>query len=343
MGQYSVLCVLAIFYPPERCKAVFQMAVSLLQRLALDFSLSPEPVIFLLLGIDVDLLPLVRRRREFTKLACVSSPDGCSTFLSLDSGYHAFRARFSGADLTVLVTSVRQSEWTKDWLRTTHATPVGKVLFTGYYAASFAYLVTLPFRLRILDYFDFFSRFDIDSPLRRDTPTAQGDFFPVRRMIENREFLFGCFISNDYPGVSQNVMNMTNHFFNIQAQHCGKRLHSRAIINNFLSNERLSVPGIFQLFWLGFFSSPELKSFTNTWFTFPEGYKVHRWGDQQYYFRAHALFSIDPSRTMFTDVDAAGCTFYRDPPFNRTEPHLKTGLSFGSDQSRGLVPYRWNQ
>jgi hypothetical protein len=33
------------------------------------------------------------------------------------------------------------------------------------------------------------------------------------------------------------------------------------------------------LFWLGFFSSPQLKTLTSTWFTFPEGYKVHQWGN----------------------------------------------------------------
>jgi hypothetical protein len=319
-GQYLVLCVLAIFYPPEEFQRRFDMACRVLRELSSEFSLSPDPVAFLILSIDADaLLPLVRAHSAFTEIPCQSSSEVCSAFLNLDYGYHVFQARFPSAtngvgnSLTVLVTNVVQSYWNATWLRAWHVTGgvEGGVLFNGYYAAVFAYLVTLPYRLRRLDYFDFFSRLDIDAPFRRGTPTAKDDFFPVSEMVRRRAFLFGCFVSLDDRRISVNVMNMTTLFLETLARECGKPLRSHSIVTGFLHNERQNIPGIFQQFWLGYFSCPELKQFTNTWFTYPNGYQIHRWGDQQYYFRAHSLFAINASRTIITNRNAAGCYYYR--------------------------------
>jgi hypothetical protein len=46
------------------------------------------------------------------------------------------------------------------------------VPFLRYYSAAFAYLVTLPSHLKLLDYFDFFSRLDLDAHFRRDGSTT---------------------------------------------------------------------------------------------------------------------------------------------------------------------------
>jgi hypothetical protein len=237
-----------------------------------------------------------------------------------------FRARFSAItgeptlNLTVLVTDVIQSHWNRSWLRQRHYTGIGQLPFSGYYSAAFAFLVTLPYRLKLLDYFDFFSRLDLDATFRRDTPSSLGDFFPVRKMIRRRAFLFGCFATCDDWRVSQNVMNMTTSFLERLNRECGKTLYSHSIVKGFLHDERQSIPGIFQQFWLGYFSSPELKKFTNAWFTYPEGYRIHRWGDQQYYFRAHALFAINTSETIVTDLDSAGCTYFRTLPYDMRIP-----------------------
>jgi hypothetical protein len=154
------------------------------------------------------------------------------------------------------------------------------VPFLGYYSAAFAYLVTLPYRLKLLDYFDFFSRLDLDAPFRRDTFTSKGDFFPVQVMVRRRAFIFGCFLKLDNPSVSMNVMNMTTLFLTTLGRECGRPLRSHSIVTGFLHNERQCILGIFQQFWLGYFSSPELKEFTSTWFAYPEGHQIHRWGDQ---------------------------------------------------------------
>jgi hypothetical protein len=296
------------------------MAYKLLQRLTLTFSLCPCELSFLILAVDVDILPLVRRHPAFSEMPCLSSPDIGSTFRNLDFGYTVFRVGFDstgapdGVTLTVLVTSVIQSHWNKTWLRQMHETGIGNYPFSGYYAAAFAYLVTLPYRLRLFDYFDFFARLDLDAPFRRDTPSARGDFFPVRKMIEKRAYLFGCFQRLDSYRVSTNVANMTTAFLDTLSGECGKSLSSHSVVTGFLYSGRQCVPGIFQQFWLGYFSSPELRKYTSAWFTYPEGYKKHRWGDQQYYFRAHALFVINASKTLLYDVNVAGCTFYRGVP-----------------------------
>jgi hypothetical protein len=318
-GQYSVLCILTIFYPPEQLSTRFRMVCNILHRLSSAFTLSPGPVAFLILSIDVNVLPLVHAHSAFTEISCLSSSDVCSSFLNLDDGYHVFQTRFDsyvddvGGNLTVFVTNVRQSEWNRTWLRQRHVTGgvENGVPFLGYYSAAFAYLVTLPYRLKLLDYFDFFSRLDLDAPFQRDTPTSQGDFFPVRNMIERRAFLFGCFVRLDNPRVSVNIMNMTRLFLNRLKRQCTKPLRSHSRVIGFLYDERQCIPGIFQQFWLGFFSCPELKRFTNTWFAYPEGHRIYRWGDQQYYFRAYALFTINASRRIITNNDAAGCSYYR--------------------------------
>jgi hypothetical protein len=219
--------------------------------------------------------------------------------------------------LIVIATNIVQSNWDTAWLRQRHFT--GGVPFFGYYAAAFAYLVTLPYRLRLLDYFDFFSRLDLDAPFRRDTLAAQGDFFPVHRMVVSRAFLFGCCVALDDLAVSANVMSMTWSFLDLLSNKCQTPFRSHSIVTGFLSSDQQAIPGIFQQFWLGYFSSPELKNFTKFWFAYPKGHRIHRWGDQQYYFRAHALFAINASETIITDKDLAGCSWYRG---RRTGPML---------------------
>jgi hypothetical protein len=318
-GRYSVLCVLEIFFPAERVEKAFGMLCSLLRQSALNFPVSRDSVFFLILAVDSDVLPLVRSHSAFTEVPCLSSHDICSAFYKLDFGYTVFQARFRSADdrpfvtLNVLVTSTTQSDWNETWLRGFYYTPVGHYRFPGYYAAAFAYLVILPYRLRIFDYFDFFSRLDLDAPFRRDTPSSREDFFPLDKMVQKRAFLFGCFVKMDAPTVSQSVGKMTTSFLQTLDGHCGKSLRSHSIVTRLLRDERQAVPGIFQQLWLGYFSSPELKAFTEAWFNWPDGHRIHRWGDQQYYFRAHALFAINASQSIFTDLDMAGCTFYRSP------------------------------
>jgi hypothetical protein len=128
-GNYSILCVLALFYPPKELSRRFRILCGLLQRLASQFPLSPGPVVFLILAIDVNVLSLVHAHSAFIEMPCVSSADVCSTFLDLDYGARVFQAQFSSSASDYRV---------------------------------FAYWVTLPYRLRLFDYFDFFSKLDLD-------------------------------------------------------------------------------------------------------------------------------------------------------------------------------------
>jgi hypothetical protein len=107
-----------------------------------------------------------------------------------------------------------------------------------------------------------------------------GDFLPVCAMVHWRAFLFGCFLKLIHPHVSVNLMNMTTLFLSTMARECGKRLRSHSRVTGFLHHERQCIPGIFQQFWLGYFSYPELRQFTTVWFAYREGHRIHRWGDK---------------------------------------------------------------
>jgi hypothetical protein len=82
-------------------------------------------------------------------------------------------------------------------------------------------------------------------------------------MIERRAFLFGCFVRLDNPPVSANIMNMTLLFLNTLKRQCSNLLRSHSLAIGFLHNERQRIPGIFQQFWLGFFSGAELRHLQN--------------------------------------------------------------------------------
>jgi hypothetical protein len=314
---FSVLCVLSIFYPPEQTFGRFEMVCGLLARIAHCPSLCRGEVVFLVFGVGTDLFRFVSRRREFTPMTCLSTPQTCLWLTDLDFGYKVFSANFSSPNgvrlFNVILTNARQSIWKDSWLRARHITPVGNLSFRGYYAAAFSYLISLPFRLRLLDYFDFFARLDLDADVRHEFRTIEHDLFPLSEMIARRAYLFGCRPSLDNPGVSVNVTLMTLSYLRSLERRCGGPQVSHSIAIGFLWSGRQAMPGLFQQFWLGFFSSPEVKGFTRYYLSFPGGYLVHRWGDQQYYFRTHALFGINASGTFIADRHPAGCRFAHNP------------------------------
>jgi hypothetical protein len=108
----------------------------------------------------------------------------------------------------------------------------------------------------------------------------------------------GCAVNMDAPCVSKNVFNMTMSFLHEKSGLCGGRLDVKALDQHYLFSERQKVPGYFQEFWLGLYSSPEVRDFTWFWYHFREGWRIHRWGDQQYYFLVNALFSPDANNTL---------------------------------------------
>jgi hypothetical protein len=141
--------------------------------------------------VDANVLPRLRADIAFAEITRLSSSAIYSTFHNFDSGYRVFsiRFRYTTNDLrlnsTVFVTNMIQSYWNVTWPRRRHLTGAleNGVPFLSYYSAAFADLVTFPYRLRLLDDFDFFARLDLDNPFRRDTPASMGDFLPVCAMV----------------------------------------------------------------------------------------------------------------------------------------------------------------
>jgi hypothetical protein len=69
------------------------------------------------------------------------------------------------------------------------------------------------------------------------------------------------------------------------------------------------IHGRFQEMWLGLYSSSEVGEFTTFWFEFANGWRLHRWGDQQYYFLVNALFSRDAQATLRAGRSDLVCTW----------------------------------
>jgi hypothetical protein len=317
---YSVLVVLSIFYPPEERSVRFGYICELLRRLSQNRFESSDSVAFLVRSVDADLTAAIESRSEFSEAPCLSDPQICEHFQNLDYGYRVLNGVFSydsghpSRRFSVIYTNVHQTDYDPKWLREVHQTPIGNRTFPGYYSAACASFVVFSARFRILDYFDFYTKLDLDSPLEQNERLYYSEFFPMRQMAAKKAFVFGCKVMLDSAFISQNVFKMMRAFLAGLTNECGREIKSESLVKGYLRDQRQEIPGIFQQFWLGFFGSPEVKAFTESWFGFPEGHRIHRWGDQQWTFLVHALFAKNASQTLMIDLETAGCTWYRFPP-----------------------------
>lgn len=220
----------------------------------------------------------------------------------LDYGYELFwyRARsrlpfvFSAVPLTQF--------FSRDFLEGNYVTPDGLLKFRGYYAACFGLFTVLPGMLRFLDFFDFWSRMDIDFRPRGIPGFERETLWPMGQMVEKRAYLFGCRQDLDHPTVAHNVFRFVGYWASRQSKACKVMGPFRiaSVENSFLVSEQQKVPGALHISWLGLFSSPEVISFARSYFEFEDGFRRWRWGDQQFMFLVNALFAENaPNRTIF--------------------------------------------
>jgi hypothetical protein len=319
-ASLSVVVLLSIFYPPAEGGVRFSYACDLLRRVSQNHYDSEDRIVFLIRTVNAELRSIIASRSEFRIVPCLSHPHHCADFLNRDFRYlfligvFNYKSDHTSRRWNLLYTNVQQTDWTTSWLHQSHSTPVGNRTFPGFYAAACASFVVFPVRFRILDFFDYFAKLDLDAPLEPNDRLYYDEFFPIRRMAAHRSFLFGCKVMLDSESVSQSVFKMIRSYLDQLEIRCGRSIRSASLISGLLRDQRQEIPGIFQQFWLGFFASAEVEDFAQNWFAFGEGHRIHRWGDQQYSFIAHALFSANASRTLILDGGVAGCTWYRFAP-----------------------------
>jgi hypothetical protein len=151
--SYTVLLEFFAFYPSSLMKSWCRRFISTLHKLAPWLEVSSEILVPLFLAVDTDVLSCFTDHGSFR---LVQSRHGHPILDFLDEGY--FLLWFHGDALPVLYKYFRQTEFSSIWLNRYHRPPTCPFRSTwlGYYSATWALVVTLPFRLRISDFLGFF-------------------------------------------------------------------------------------------------------------------------------------------------------------------------------------------
>jgi hypothetical protein len=301
--SYTVLLEFFAFYPPDAMNRYFAEFVSRLKRLSPWLLAAWEVVVPCLVAVDYDLLPRFHAHPNFTFVDCTRDVR-CSKLVGLDRTYSLFL--YGSKQLPVLYAYLTQTDCTISWLAGRYRIAGGGA-FGGYYAHSFALIISLPYRIRLFDFFDFFVRFDFDIYVP-DCP-FQTSLFATQEMVSRSMFASGCGHGRDAWWVSQNVFKMTDLYMDNLGKSCGRKFRIPSRENGWLTHESQAIPGRFQEMWLGLYSSPEVGLFSMAWYDFPGGWRKYRWGDQQYYFLVNALYSRNARLTLRSAPGDLVCTW----------------------------------
>lgn len=267
-------------------------------------------------------------------------PQPCARarLLELDEGYELYSFSTARAPLPsyalVGVVTLPEPEWVR-------ALPEGASLAEwrtpGCNHAKFAYVqsnnfyVHHLFRLRVLDFFDFFVKVDTDvhvlarlptSPAaelhRQRAPlafTSKWPFFDVPSCAMGLNALLEEYLANETarcseleasassgssaaaaaaPKSNYNHMHGPGGDVHTAGAAPRRRVVAAAEDTTWWVTEKMAFYGNFVAGWLGFWASPEVMHFSAAWYAHPRGQWVHRWTDQQFWHRALGLVSVGP-------------------------------------------------
>ena len=260
------------------------------------------------------------------------APAGCTNELNLDQGYRVYyldvaTPKTPGQAPMVVFASVykfAKPEWAKDededhlevhWrpfrLPKRFNTNYAYTKLTNWYAY---HLLTL----NIIDYFDYLGKIDNDVSFLREFPEPN---LP-RKMSKGGHMAMGTQKEwyYDDPRVANGVKFCLENFMENETKQC-KRDHKRpenslhpagiADTTFWESNLNRTFRSHFMTYWLGLYTSPEVKLLAKHWNDFhPHGMWDYRWGDQQWWPRPIAMFTntsitvtIDQYDMIDTDND----------------------------------------
>ncbi|OHT13845.1 hypothetical protein TRFO_15847 [Tritrichomonas foetus] len=273
----KVIYNLMVFYPESKMEQTLDRAKYFIKQISEKYTPTLTDSCFLLITVNYTVRNLSQTfdRELFTK----------ESIHRLDYGYRFFQQK----NILIFQTSIQQNLFSREFLESRHFTQVRHYPFTAHYAACFGILVYLPFMLQIYDYFDYFGRVDIDF----DRFNLNYSIFPDHIISQNKDIhLIGCYHRLDCDFVSINVYKMIFEYLISIGKKCNNTLyHSENFFNGYIHSETQSIPGAFQLIWLGLYSSPEIRSYAKFFVSYKDGIPKNRWGDQQFYFMAFAMFS----------------------------------------------------
>lgn len=290
-SRYKFIYNMMNFYPYERSKNNIQLILRILKFISTMPHNPNVDEVYFIFTVNSSIINALLEDPNIWKAHCQSWNNSCEIIKQLDYGYHFleyFNKKESFFKIPIIYSNIQQNFFDSSFLNSNHRTQVHNYPFTGYYAASFGLLVYLPFHLHIYDFFDYVGRIDIDfRNFQRKYP-----LHPYDVLLNSSIFLYGCKYTFDAPFVSVNVFKNVFMFMNQVAESCGKFYYSSNFFpNGFFPKENGMIPGAYQVFWLGLYSSIEVKIFTQHFISFPDGIKKNRWGDQQYFLLTLALFS----------------------------------------------------
>lgn len=182
-------------------------------------------------------------------------------------------------------------------------TNYGYVKLTNWYAYHML-------NLKMLDFFDYAGKLDNDVSFVSPFPEPN---LPMRLISKGAKMLATqkeWYL--DSPRVSQGIKSCLNAFVKAENKLCAKTFpqykHVELEPSGYQGHEifwegnmNATFRAHFLVFWLGLYSSPEVKvlaKFWNDWH--PHGMWDYRWGDQQWWPRPMAMFS---EGTALTDID----------------------------------------
>lgn len=244
-----------------------------------SFSISNSGKILFLVTFTISLYKIICSTLNMLE---VKSTKKIYNYLKkLDNSYSIFKYRINNSFCYILYTESKQQYFSNKFLLRMHHTMKNRnYYFSGYYAAATNLYSVLPFMFKIFDYFDFYFKYDFDL-----SGSINIKEFAFNGIKTKRWYLFGTCFNLDSYYVCNNVRRMMLDYAKL-------RLCNRNLINLInTTNECTHLPGWFTGMWLGLYSSPEIRDFSDYYLTYQKGITQNRWGDQQFFTNSLLLFS----------------------------------------------------
>lgn len=337
-GSYCVLHPSMVWYTSKRLKGELRAFVDFLGRMAMNDYEEFDHHVWLLVAKASEVKLVYDDVSSYKE---VESRPWEELFSTLDSGYRLMWYQGAKKRIPFMLTGVDTGNFNDWWLNTLNRTPDQKNKWFGNYAGALNTLVTLPSTLRIFDFFDFWGKSDVDFDTKDPRTREHGDLFPVRRMVEQKKVVFGCYCSLDSDTVTKNLFHMASTYINNMEYYCNKTVRINSLKSGFLFSPMQQFPGAMVLGWLGLFSSAEVKSFTKYYYEYPYGFRLWRWGDQQYVFLTSAMFSMDAETDILIDHTVPVCQHTSLAGWETWQKHhdqLKNSIKRPPEYAEGKFP-----